>query len=127
MNNVSLQFVERRLFVLRTACIHIQSKKQKKIVHQKPLSYTTHICASLFTLIGVSRAQLLFLLKFNFTPKIKLFFFENKKMDFNRQDSKTKLKPIDDQTIFEVIRRSSLALEVSPIALNVEIDRRSKT
>lgn len=35
-------------------------------------------------------------------------------MDFNRQDSKTRLKPLDDQKIFEILRKSSDALEIPP-------------
>lgn len=48
-------------------------------------------------------------------------------MDFNRQDSKTRLRPLDDQKMFEIMRRSSEALETAPpLRLNVEVDRRSE-
>lgn len=35
-------------------------------------------------------------------------------MNFNRQDSKTRLKPLDDQKMFEILRKSSDALEIPP-------------
>lgn len=35
-------------------------------------------------------------------------------MNFNRQDSKTRLKSLDDQKIFEILRKSSDALEIPP-------------